>query len=85
MGLCSLVCWYVPFRLSGWQGKLKTGFQYFSSVRNETSNKAPGYKYAKYIPLYGSKKKLKQIINSSGRANVLQKRQIYVVKELDKR
>jgi len=30
-------------------------------------------------------KKLKQIIDSSGRSNVLQKRQLYVVKELDKK
>jgi hypothetical protein len=30
-------------------------------------------------------KKLKQIVNSSGRSNVLQKRQLYVVKELDKK
>jgi hypothetical protein len=33
---------------------------------------------------YMAAKKLKHIINSSGRANVLQKRQIYVVKELNK-
>jgi len=30
-------------------------------------------------------KKLKQIIDSAGRSNVLQKRQLYVVKELNKK
>ena len=40
--------------------------------------------YTKYIPQHGSIK-LKQVVGSSGRSDVLQNRQLYVVKELNKR
>ena len=50
--------------------------------RNRKSNKTFRHKNAKYIPRHGNKK-LKQIISSNNQSKVLQKRQLYVLKELN--
>jgi hypothetical protein len=64
--------------------KTTQGIHCHPSSRNRTSNQTTGRKTAKHIPST-SDKKLKQIINPNNQANIRQKRQPYIMKELNKK